>query len=393
MKNLTFLAGCLFILALLLQAVSGPVSLLAQEVNVCPRTGHDPILTESLSCSYHANGRLERENPIENGKSEGLTKTYYENGELESEIPYQDGQAEGLGKFYTDNGRLESEVLYNAGKREGITKTYYESGALKGEKAYKNGKVEGLAKSYYENGKLESEVPYKNDQREGLGKFYYESGKLEFEIPYQDDKPESPGNGKPGWYRVYIEDMGSIDLPPTMEVQGGLFKKVFDEIIESHGIVVSKFLAQPKGLNEWTEDGFNRFVQVMVDSELGKLGDFEQLNFNIHEYKKSDIAEFDAIAKEQIQQRLLFAFPKLGLGEVKLIEWHPLKLESINGMSCFHISYIWQRNHNPSILVHLYHFPNNDRLHKLMLSCLVSDSDYWQADFAEILKSFRIYNQ
>jgi hypothetical protein len=33
-----------------------------------------------------------------------------------------------------------------------------------------------------------------------------------------------------GWERIYIKNVGSFDLPPTMEVQKGKYKEFVDEI-------------------------------------------------------------------------------------------------------------------------------------------------------------------
>jgi uncharacterized protein Usg len=77
---------------------------------------------------------------------------------------------------------------------------------------------------------------------------------------------------------------------------------------------------------------------------------------------------------------------------LKLVEWYPLKMEKINGMSCIHISYKRQLQDSPFVLVHTYIFHNNDRGHTFTLSYRLSEIEYWQSDFDAILKSFRITN-
>ena len=200
---------------------------------------------------------------------------------------------------------------------------------------------------------------------------------------------------KADWARVYIENVGSIDLPPTMEVQGGQYKEFSDDLLGSYGFKVSsQLIAQQKGLNEYKGPKgqyAGKYARVMVDTETGNYGDYDKLNFNIHEYKKSDIAELDKIYKQYIQQESVKA-SRSGLGQMKLIEWYPLKFENINGMSCIHVSYTRQMNDNPLVLVHMYVFQNNDRVHNLTMSYRQSESDYWKNDFSHILNSFRITN-
>jgi hypothetical protein len=188
-----------------------------------------------------------------------------------------------------------------------------------------------------------------------------------------------------GWERIYIKNVGRFDLPPTMEVQKGKYKEFVDEIKKIKGFDATQLTAQQKGLNEFGKEGFEKYARVMIETTFGSVGDFEKLNFNIATYTQSDISDLNTTYKQQIQQ----SFSGTGL---KLIEWYPLKLEKINGMSCIHISYKRQLQDKPFVLVHIYYFHNNDRMHSLTLSYRLSEVDYWKSDYATILKSFRITN-
>jgi hypothetical protein len=186
-----------------------------------------------------------------------------------------------------------------------------------------------------------------------------------------------------GWERVYIKNVGYFDLPPTMEVQKGKYREFVDEIKKIKGYDATQLTAQQKGLNELGKEGFEKYARVMVETTFGSAGDFEKYNFNIAEITQTDIIELNSIYKQQIQQSFL------GTG-LKLIEWYPLKVEKINGVSCIHIGYKRQLHDKPFVLVHIYYFHNNDRVHALTLSYRLSEVDYWREDFAKILKSFRI---
>lgn len=202
---------------------------------------------------------------------------------------------------------------------------------------------------------------------------------------YSQTLPHSLPVLKTGWSRIYIKDVGSYDLPPTMEVQKGKYKEFNDNTKKIYGFDATQITAQQKGLNEFEEKGFEKYARVMIKTDIGAVSDYEKLSFNIFEFTKADILEMNNMFKQQIRQ----GFSGTGL---KLTEWYPIKIEKVNGMSCIHISYKRQLNDNPFVLVNMYIFHNNDRMHTFTLSYRLSEANSWQSDFATILNSFRISN-
>ena len=195
---------------------------------------------------------------------------------------------------------------------------------------------------------------------------------------------------KTGWDRIYIENIGSVDLPPTMELQKGSFKEFVDNKLKSQDIPVDPYrlVAQQKGVNASKAD-FKKYARVIVETKMGSPGSYDKINFNINTYSKTDIVELDKMFKETMLQEFLQI---KDMGQQRLIEWYPTKVEIINGMSCIHVSYTRQLGNNPIVLVNMFLFQNNDRLHTLTLSYRLSESNYWEEDFVNILKSFRITN-
>lgn len=188
-----------------------------------------------------------------------------------------------------------------------------------------------------------------------------------------------------GWERIHIKDVGSFDLPPSMEIQGGTYKEFVVESRKILGLDATQITAQPKGINELKKDGLEKYARVMLETKTAPPGSFEKLNFKVSKYTSSDIRELNSIFKQQLQEN----FNGTGL---KLIQWYPLKLEVINGMSCIHVNYKRQFQDKPLVLVHMYYFQNHDRMHTLTLSYRLSEADYWKDGFAKILKSFSISN-
>jgi curved DNA-binding protein CbpA len=188
---------------------------------------------------------------------------------------------------------------------------------------------------------------------------------------------------KEGWTRIYINDLGSIDIPPTMEVQGGPYKEIWDPIKKQIGFNTDKLTIQQKGLSLLEKDGFQKYARVIIGTEVGRLGDFNRLDFNIEGISTSEIKELNSILKASV----IDSFKGTGL---KLTEWLPINFEKINGMSCIRIGYIRQLNNNPTVMVNIFQFHNNDRMHKLTLSYRISETAYWKKDYEIILDSFRI---
>jgi hypothetical protein len=189
------------------------------------------------------------------------------------------------------------------------------------------------------------------------------------------------------WKRIYIDGIGTIDIPPTMEIQSGIYKEIIDplkpEIMKSMGILSNpnyNIIIQQKGLNDLERSGFQRYARVMINTDMG---DFDTLYFNISEYTSADIIELNNIFQSSTRSSIA------GTG-LKLVNWFPLKLETINNMSCIHISYTRQLSNNPTVLVNIYKFQNVDKMYTLTLSYRLNEEEYWKDDFEIILNSFRI---
>lgn len=190
---------------------------------------------------------------------------------------------------------------------------------------------------------------------------------------------------KQNWNRIYVKNLGNFDLPPTMEIQQGKYKEFVDKLKKIKGFDASQLTAQQKGLNKISKVGFEKYARVMLETEISNIGDNEKLDFNLLSIRKNDLTELNNSLKNQIIEE----FSKTRL---KLIEWYPIKMEKVNGMSCIHMSYKRQLEDKPYVLVNMYAFQNNDRIHRLTLSYRLEEADFWQKDFQQILNSFRITN-
>jgi len=185
------------------------------------------------------------------------------------------------------------------------------------------------------------------------------------------------------WERFTIENVGSIDIPPTMELQEGDYKLFVNEIkqkvlkMEQQDNTIT---FQPVGVNETFRS--LRYARIMLATETGDY-DFT-LDFNIKQFTETDIYDLNKILREQYVATLPF------IPGMKLLEWYPLKVEKLNGMSCVHTSYKRQLNNNAPVIVHEYQFQNIDMSHKLTLSYRETEKEYFLNDFDKVLASLRL---
>jgi hypothetical protein len=144
-----------------------------------------------------------------------------------------------------------------------------------------------------------------------------------------------------------------------------------------------QIIIQQKGLNEFSNDGFLRYARVMFKTEEGSRDNDLILNMDISQFSRDDISGLNDIYKGATQ----LEFSNTGM---KLLEWYPLRVEGINGMSSIHISYKRQVGNNQPVIVHNYHFFNYDYDHTFIMSYRENEKNYWEDDFIIILNSLRI---
>jgi hypothetical protein len=211
------------------------------------------------------------------------------------------------------------------------------------------------------------------------------------EASYTQTKLPLPiGAPKKDWARVEIDEVGTIDLPPLMEIQDETFKARISEyqegISESSRIRLDehKIVFQQKGLNQTAPNSTKRYARVIIDLTKGKPNDFYPLNQKIVMSEK-ELSNLDT----DIRNNLIKSFEKT---ELVLVEWYPTRVVEINGMDAIKVSYTRRMRTEPLVLVDIYRFQNNDRMHSLTISYRLTEKDYWHASLTELLNSFRISN-
>lgn len=187
-----------------------------------------------------------------------------------------------------------------------------------------------------------------------------------------------------------LKNIGYISIPNIMEVQSGNYKKLAEvyqkELGMKFGYEVSdnRIVFQQKGLNDGNKSAYASYARIIIETVVGNFGDFEKLNTKL----SASYSELDAL-NNQLKSQVEASFIGTGL---KLINWYGAKIETINGMTALKISYLRQLNNNPFVLVSMYQFHNNDRMHQITLSYRQLDADIWKPAFSKVLTSFKITN-
>jgi hypothetical protein len=176
---------------------------------------------------------------------------------------------------------------------------------------------------------------------------------------------------KSNWARTTIAGVGTIDVPPSLEVQEGQLREMSGS---SYGLVL-----QQKGLNAQTQSSLGTYVRVMVETfPADSPGDFRRAGSKI-EYSAAELEEISTSLRMQAE-----------MPGITILQWDKPKVVEVNGVTAICVEYSRAYKSNTPARVALYMFEDYDRIHKLTLSYRVSESEMWAAALQGVLQSFRI---
>lgn len=187
-----------------------------------------------------------------------------------------------------------------------------------------------------------------------------------------------------------LQDVGYISIPSNMEIQSGEYKKYVDGFHEKYGklfgyeIYDNRVVFQQKGLNNLDEKGFITYARVSLETNIGHHGDFTKLETPLVA-TQTELSEISSSSKLQLQQ-------SFSGSSLRLIKWYGVSIVNVNGNTAVKMSYLRQAADRPFVVVDLYSFQNNDRIHLLTLSYRQSDELLWKPLFDVVLDSFTITN-
>lgn len=185
-----------------------------------------------------------------------------------------------------------------------------------------------------------------------------------------------------------LSGIGSISIPNTMELQSGMYKEIHDKLEEKASEIMkfeitgNKIVFQQKGLNELEKYAFTTYARIMLETEIGKPGEYQKATSKIAP-TSSELQELSA----EIKQQVAVAFKGTAL---RMIDWYGCSFVIINGKQFMKISYKRQLADNPEVHVDLYRIQNYDRMHTLTIAYRVSDSEVVKPIFTKVVNSFKL---
>lgn len=172
------------------------------------------------------------------------------------------------------------------------------------------------------------------------------------------------------WELVTIPDIGTMRIPPSMEVQSEEYRTMKEELISTSS---DTFIVQQRGLNEGLPEAQNTYARIMVSYARGNPGDYREADFDPDNFTESDVEELDVYFERETRTQL-------ANGGIEIIDWYPFEFLRLNGTTCLHMSYSRAGEDSETTRVNVYAFPRNDRLVRVTISYRASDASMWSDD-------------
>lgn len=180
------------------------------------------------------------------------------------------------------------------------------------------------------------------------------------------------------WETINLSTWGVIKLPPAMEVQNGLYKKLIDSFKNEFLITGDRIVFQQKGLNEL--GSFSTYARIIIRTDHANPGDLPKLNqMNL---TQTDISDLNTVYKEDVTT----VCNKIN---AQLIKWTKVTTSSLGGVKCIYFNYTRQLPNNSSTFSEFYIFYNDDKQHTINFEYWSTDSAKWQQEFENCKKTFK----
>ena len=259
-----------------------------------------------------------------------------------------------------------------------------------------------------------------------------------------DAKTAKPIPLRPGWRRVPIPNIGTIDMPPTMKVQHGALNavgKAMTEALDTSGprddtrlviqqkelseapeaykryvrVIVSSRRADPaernglasptpseleelsQGIRQLTQDQGNamsdralaaatRRLQRLTDSELKEVA----RPFMTSQAQRDKLAHLTQAELQKLRAELSSAYTAaIKTKQVRILDWYRATHQRVSGRRAACVSYSRQMGQAPPVFVRMYLLLDGDRILTLTVSYREAEKERWARDLEYMIKSFR----
>ena len=192
------------------------------------------------------------------------------------------------------------------------------------------------------------------------------------------------------WQTVSIPGLCTFQIPPTVEIQKGTYKRVndqFKKMILEINESPDRVIAQPKGINEFDPVALKKYCRIIVETERGAKGDYAKL-YEPLLVSEAELKELDEEIKNQNEQQTAMLNAK-GV-KMTILSWQPFKITRVNGVYALVNTYTRSINDAPSVLVQVYMMiQNNDVMHTIAISYRESEKEIWADDLRKVINTFK----
>ncbi len=183
----------------------------------------------------------------------------------------------------------------------------------------------------------------------------------------------------PGWIRIGVGDVASLQYPPTMEIQNDSYRSISGAPSPGYNSII----LQQYGLNQMTPDGRSRYARVLFTTKNSDFGIslYDNLSFSQTELNEINDSTYNASVQD------------LAKNNGRLLAWEPVQVININGVDCLYQNYKRQMSNNPVVTVYSFTFFNNRYMHTLTVSFRDSERSYWNApgyDIRNVIQTLEI---
>lgn len=191
------------------------------------------------------------------------------------------------------------------------------------------------------------------------------------------------------WETVSIPGICTYQIPPTVEIQKGTYKRISDQFQKTILEIASspdRVVAQPKGINDFDPVALKRYCRIIVETERGSSGDFSKLNEPLA-VSEAELGKLDKELKNQVQQAATLSTSK-GM-KMTILSWQTAKIVRVNGVDALMTTHTRSVNDAPPVLVRMYAIQNNDVSHTITISYRESEKALWADDLNKVMDTFK----
>lgn len=188
------------------------------------------------------------------------------------------------------------------------------------------------------------------------------------------------------WTTILIPDIGTFQIPQTMEVKAGLCKILSDYIkdnVINLDASVNEVIAQQKGLNDSTPEALSQFCRIIVNTTKANKGDFAILYEHIFPTTKE---------LEDTTQLLILSLKDVPTMEgirQSYSDWQTARVVRAGDAYVINIACVRRINDGSPVVVNMYYFQNNDYMHIVEISYRESEASIWAKDMAKAINTFK----